>query len=75
MSEWWVSQTDLYHRLSTIELYLPPLRARPEDIPLLIDHLCAQEGGRLRPTSQAMEYPQRYIWLGNIRQLENLVDH
>ena len=65
-------RADLYYRLSTIELYLPPLRARPEDIPLLIDRLCAQKGGRLRLTSQAMEYLQRYTWPGNVRQLWHL---
>ena len=73
MSERRAFRADLYYRLSTIELYLPPLRARPEDIPLLIDRLCAQKGGRLRLTSQAMEYLQRYTWPGNVRQLKNLV--
>ena len=68
-----IFRADLYYRLSTIELYLPPLRARPEDIPLLIDRLCAQKGGRLRLTHQAMEYLQRYTWPGNVRQLKNLV--
>ena len=73
MSERRAFRADLYYRLSTIELYLPPLRARPEDIPLLIDRLCAQKGGRLRLTHQAMEYLQRYTWPGNVRQLKNLV--
>lgn len=73
MSERRAFRADLYYRLSTIELYLPPLRARPEDIPLLIDHLCAQKGGRLRLTPQAMTYLQRYAWPGNVRQLKNLV--
>ena len=49
----------------------PPLRARPEDIPLLIDRLCAQKGGRLRLTSQAMEYLQRYTWQGNVASSES----
>ena len=73
MSERRAFRADLYYRLSAIELYLPPLRARPEDIPMLIDHLCAQKGGRLHLTSQAMLYLQRYAWPGNVRQLKNLV--
>ena len=40
---------------------------------MLIDRLCAQKGGRLRLTHQAMEYLQRYTWPGNVRQLKNLV--
>lgn len=73
MSERRAFRADLYYRLSTIELYVPPLRVRPEDIPELIDHLCAQKGGRLHLTSQAMLYLQRYAWPGNVRQLKNLV--
>ena len=73
MSERRAFRADLYYRLSTIELYLPPLRSRTEDIPELIDHLCAQKSGRLRLTPQAMDYLQRYSWPGNVRQLKNLV--
>ena len=73
MSERRAFRADLYYRLSTIELYVPPLRVRPEDIPELIDHLCEQKGGRLRLTAQAMDYLKRYSWPGNVRQLKNLV--
>lgn len=73
MSERRTFRSDLYYRLSAIELYLPPLRARPEDIPLLIDHFCALKGGKLRITHQAMEILKCYAWPGNVRQLKNLV--
>ena len=59
---------DLYYRLSAIELYLPPLRAHPEDIPLLLEHFCARKGAGLTLTPEAMGILQRYPWPGNIRQ-------
>lgn len=51
MSERRAFRAGLYYRLSAIEPYLPPLWARPGDILLLIDHLCAQKDGWLRLTS------------------------
>lgn len=66
-------RADLYYRLSAIELYLPPLRSRPEDIPLLIEHFCAQKGGGLRLAPSAVERLKRYPWPGNVRQLKNMV--
>jgi transcriptional regulator with GAF, ATPase, and Fis domain len=66
---------DLYYRLSVVPIELPPLRARPEDIPLLVDHFQAKnraaglgEVHGIRP--KALALLNRYAWPGNIRQLE-----
>jgi transcriptional regulator with GAF, ATPase, and Fis domain len=67
---------DLLYRLQVLAIQLPPLRERPEDIPLLIDHLLeriAGERGRPAPPMEreAREALERYEWPGNVRQLEN----
>lgn len=67
-------RADLYYRLAIVELFLPPLRRRPEDIPLLVDHFLSLRQGTLRFTRQAMDSLQRYPWPGNVRQLKNLID-
>jgi two-component system, NtrC family, response regulator PilR len=70
---------DLYYRLNVITIELPPLRARPEDIPPLAQHFLermTKELGRpgLRFTSEALAALQRYMFPGNIRQLQNMVE-
>lgn len=70
---------DLYYRLHVIEIYLPPLRDRREDIPLLVEHFLnrfnQQNGRRLKgATPEAMELLMRYDWPGNVRELENTVE-
>jgi DNA-binding NtrC family response regulator/lipopolysaccharide biosynthesis regulator YciM len=67
---------DLYYRINTIVITLPPLRDRKEDIPLLINHFLnkyspnqTQDAGRLTPDALALL--QDYSWPGNIRELEN----
>ncbi|MBW2061454.1 MAG: sigma-54-dependent Fis family transcriptional regulator [Deltaproteobacteria bacterium] len=70
---------DLYYRLNVLPLFIPPLRERPEDIPLLLDHfLVAQSArmGRERPeiSPEAAEALFDYSWPGNVRELENLVE-
>lgn len=70
---------DLYYRLNVIPLFLPPLRERPEDIPLLVDLFLHRFAARLRkpvPTvgEVAMAKLIRYTWPGNIRELENVVE-
>jgi DNA-binding NtrC family response regulator len=68
---------DLYHRLRVLELVLPPLRARPDDVPLLLDYFAvraAMELGRqvtFRP--EAIEAACRHAWPGNVRALRNAV--
>jgi two-component system nitrogen regulation response regulator NtrX len=69
---------DLYFRLSVIPVHVPPLRQRPEDIPLLVKHfaeLFAEDGGRTRRfTPEALGVLQQHRWRGNIRELKNTVE-
>lgn len=67
---------DLYYRLSTFRIDLPPLRERRGDIPLLIEHFLAHLGGRSGAVSQpAMAEAERRDWHGNVRELRNAVEH
>jgi len=71
---------DLYHRLKVVELDLPPLRARPEDIPVLIEHFARLHGKGKRSRLQgfspaAMDLLLDYEWPGNVRELRNLVEY
>lgn len=68
---------DLYHRLNVIRLRLPPLRERPEDIQLLVNHFLQKSAENLgvEPkimSEEAMEFLKRFPFPGNVRQLENL---
>jgi DNA-binding NtrC family response regulator len=69
---------DLYYRLNVVKIDLPPLRERPEDIPLLATHFAvkyARPGETPKPISpQAMEVLLHYRWPGNIRELENAIE-
>jgi two-component system response regulator HydG len=70
---------DLYYRLNVIAITAPPLRARREDIPLLVDHFlgqyCAKNGRqRLHPTRGVLERLMDYSWPGNVRELQNVVE-
>ncbi len=67
---------DLYYRLNVITVQLPPLRERPEDVPLLIEHflrMIAQRTGQPVKTlsADALRLLQRYQWPGNVRELHN----
>jgi PAS domain S-box-containing protein len=71
---------DLFFRLNVIRIHVPPLRARVEDIPLLVDHFIkkfgALNGRRITGISeQAMALLLRYDWPGNVRELENAIEH
>jgi two-component system response regulator PilR (NtrC family) len=70
---------DLYYRINVIELHMPSLRERPEDIPLLVAHFLRQiarewqtEVPRLDP--DAMAALQQYAFPGNVRELENILE-
>ena len=70
---------DLYHRLSVVTITVPPLRARGEDIPVLVERqirYIAQETGRhvTGISAQAMEALCRYPWPGNVRELSNVIE-
>ena len=70
---------DLYYRLNVVQIHIPPLRERREDIPLLVSHFIAQiasENG-ITPksfTQEAQNYLSGYEWPGNIRQLQNVIE-
>lgn len=70
---------DLYHRLSVIEIYVPALDERKEDIPLLVEHfsqIIADEQGTAIKSfdKKAIEALQNFSWTGNIRELRNVVE-
>lgn len=70
---------DLYYRLNVIPLFLPPLRERSEDIPLLTEHfiskLSAEIGKPVKGiTPAAMDVLLAYRWPGNVRELENIIE-
>jgi DNA-binding NtrC family response regulator len=70
---------DLFFRLNVVPLALPPLRDRPEDIPLLAAHFAtksAEKHGQPTPELQPelIEVLQEYEWPGNVRELENLIE-
>ncbi len=66
---------DLYFRLNVIPIYVPPLRARLDDIPLLIRHFLDKLGyHRLRPDPGALAALAAYDWPGNVRELKNIVE-
>jgi DNA-binding NtrC family response regulator len=66
---------DLYFRLNVINIRLSPLRERKEDIPLLIQHFLGRVGGNYSLTAEAHEVLISYDWPGNIRELENCMQH
>lgn len=70
---------DLYFRVSTIPLTIPPLRNRPADIPLLADFFLRRFGNEMSVPSvelapDAIEALRRYSWPGNVRELKNVIE-
>ncbi len=70
---------DLYFRLNVIPIFIPPLRERKEDIPLLVDHFIHKFNKIFHKnipgvSKRALDALSRYHWPGNIRELENLIE-
>ena len=70
---------DLYYRLKVIPIVLPPLRERPEDIPLLLHHFMAKYNAEFRKnfrrvSDEALKLLVAYPWPGNVRELRNLLE-
>jgi DNA-binding NtrC family response regulator len=71
---------DLYYRINVVRFHLPPLRQRKEDIPLLIAHFIEKYNDKynkniLKFNDEAMNVLIAYDWLGNVRELENVVNN
>ena len=74
-----VFRQDLYYRLNVVDIFLPPLRERPEDIPLLAQHYLKKfarmnQKSMSRIDDQAIQMMQAYPWPGNIRELINVIE-
>ncbi len=70
---------DLYYRLKVIDIELPPLRDRKEDIPLIIQHFITKFNKNLKKnisgiSEQALKLLLNYAWPGNVRELENIIE-
>ena len=73
-------RADLFYRLNVFPIQVPPLRERPEDIPLLVRHFVHYFARKIHRgidtiPSETMEALVRYSWPGNIRELQNLIEH
>jgi formate hydrogenlyase transcriptional activator len=72
-------RSDLYYRLNVFPIYIPPLRERPEDIPLLVRHFVQEFARRMNKMVEAistktMDSLTMYPWPGNIRELQNVIE-
>ena len=71
---------DLYYRLNVMEIHIPPLRERPEDIPLLVDHLIKKHNPELNKhftgaDADVIRALMSLPWKGNVRELDNVIEH
>ena len=71
-----VFREDLFYRLSGIRLHIPPLRERPDDIPLLVQHFVNKFAGDAPPeiSADALRLLRAYSWPGNVREMENVME-
>ncbi len=71
---------DLYYRLNIMEIHIPPLNERPEDIPLLVDHLMKKHNPELKRNftgadDEVIRILMSLSWKGNVRELDNVIEH
>ena len=71
---------DLYYRLNIMEIHIPPLSQRPEDIPLLVDHLIKKRNPELNKNftgtdDEVIRTLMSLPWKGNVRELDNVIEH
>ncbi|HYA27672.1 MAG TPA: sigma 54-interacting transcriptional regulator [Acidobacteriota bacterium] len=71
---------DLFYRLNIMEIHIPPLRERPEDIPLLIEHFIKHHNPELKKNFQGIDDDAVRVlmslpWKGNVRELDNVIEH
>jgi formate hydrogenlyase transcriptional activator len=72
-------RTDLFYRLSVFPIEVPPIRARKEDIPILVQYFITRYAGKLgkkihRIEKKTLEMFESYNWPGNIRELQNVIE-
>ena len=71
---------DLFYRLNVMEIHIPALRERPEDIPLLVEHFIQRHNPELKRNvisvdAEAMRVLMSLPWKGNVRELDNVIEH
>jgi DNA-binding NtrC family response regulator len=65
---------DLFYRLNVIEIQMPPLRQRRDDIPMLVTHFLQKFSGQHTISNNVMDTLMRHDWPGNVRELENAIE-
>ncbi len=66
---------DLFYRISTFQLRLPPLRERSEDLGALISYMISKKGYKIHISKEVLSLLKKYEWPGNVREVENFVDY
>ena len=71
---------DLYYRLNVVEIHLPPLRERREDIPVLVEHFVRRHNRELKRAyrgvdNASLKLLMSHPWKGNVRELDNVIEH
>ncbi len=65
---------DLYHRIASVVIEVPPLRERKEDIPLLVEHFLKKYACKKHFTEEGLKFLKAHQWKGNVRELKNFIE-